>query len=40
LIRNQYGQPIWVCRGIETGQFADQYHCANKIQNDARWPGY
>lgn len=27
----------WVCRGKQTGQYADQWHCRNKLLYDA-WP--
>lgn len=30
---------VWACRGVQTGQFADSYHCAGKPQTDERWPG-
>ena len=33
------GQHVYVCRGVQTGQFAEYEHCAGKSQNDDRWPG-
>lgn len=36
---NGYHQLVWACRGVQTGQFADEYHCAGKLQTDNRWPG-
>lgn len=35
---NQYGTLIWRCRGIQTAQFAEDYHCAGDLQTDIRWP--
>lgn len=35
-----YGTTQWVCRGMQTGQYADQSLCANKIRMDTTWPGY
>lgn len=35
---NQYRQLVWACRGVQTGQFADNWHCAGKAQIDWRWP--
>jgi hypothetical protein len=35
----QQGSLVWACRGIQTGQFADQSKCAYKAQTDFRWPG-
>ncbi|RZI80860.1 MAG: hypothetical protein EOP38_21150 [Rubrivivax sp.] len=32
-------QLVWACRGVQTGEFADQYRCAGKSQSDHRWPG-
>ena len=40
LIRNQYGQPVWMCRGVQTGEFADMRYCSGKPMTDSRWPGY
>ena len=31
---------VWVCRGIQTGQYSDQSVCAGKVQTDWKWPGY
>ena len=36
---NQYGQLVWACRGIQTGQFAELHHCAYDVKVDTRWPG-
>ncbi len=33
------GQLQWECRGVQTGQFAQAYHCAGLPMTDARWPG-
>lgn len=33
------GQLVWVCRGAQSGQFAQVERCAYKPQNDYRWPG-
>ena len=35
---NQNHQLVWACRGVQTGRFADQYHCNGKPQTDLRWP--
>ncbi|WP_320249093.1 hypothetical protein [Mesorhizobium vachelliae] len=35
---NQYGQLVWVCRDIATGQFVDYVNCYGKAQTDWRWP--
>lgn len=35
---NQYGQLVWACREIGTGQFTYEYNCSGKIQSDWRWP--
>jgi hypothetical protein len=37
--QNQYGQRVTQCRGVQTGQFAENWHCSGKLQNDLRWPG-
>lgn len=29
---------VWACRGVQTGQFAEQWHCNGKAQTDWRWP--
>lgn len=40
LINNSAGfGSIWVCRGVQTGQFSDQQKCAGRLMNDGRWPG-
>jgi hypothetical protein len=38
--RNSYGTLEWACRGVQTGQFADAYHCAGQLKVDTTWPGY
>jgi len=32
------GALVWVCRGLQTGQFAEPYRCQYKMQTDWRWP--
>lgn len=40
LINNPSGfGSIWVCRGVQTGQFSEQHLCAGRLMNDGRWPG-
>jgi hypothetical protein len=34
-----YGGAQWVCRGVQTAQYADQWRCASKLKTDYRWPG-
>lgn len=29
---------VWACRGVQTGQFAEQSNCAYKVKVDFRWP--
>jgi hypothetical protein len=29
---------VWVCRGMQTGQFADLDRCRYKAQHDNTWP--
>lgn len=29
----------WVCRGEQTGKYADLYKCNGKLKVDSRWPG-
>lgn len=36
---NQFMQAVWVCRGEQTGQYAELYRCSGKPQSDYRWPG-
>lgn len=33
------GSLVWACRGVQTGQFAEQSRCQHKYQVDYRWPG-
>ncbi|WP_313632520.1 hypothetical protein [Massilia timonae] len=40
LQRGGYNNLVWVCRGRQTGQYADQSRCAYKYQADNTWPGY
>lgn len=40
LQRGSYNSLVWVCRGRQTGQYADQSRCAYKYQADNTWPGY
>jgi len=35
---NQYGQLVTYCRGVQTGQFSDNWHCNGLPVTDARWP--
>lgn len=36
---NEQGQLAAYCRGVQTGQFADEWHCNGLPVTDARWPG-
>jgi hypothetical protein len=36
---NQYGQLVWACRDISSGQFTYQSECYGMAQTDYRWPG-
>lgn len=38
LVYLQYNQPVWHCRGIQTGQYAHESKCAYKAKNDSQWP--
>ena len=29
----------WVCRGIQTGRYAELENCAYDLKDDDRWPG-
>lgn len=40
LQRGSNGALVWVCRGIQSGQYAQQSKCQYKWQNDSQWPGY
>ncbi len=33
------GNYVWVCRGVQTGQFAEYAHCDGDLKVDDRWPG-
>jgi hypothetical protein len=35
---NKSYQLVWMCRGKQTGQFADNSKCLYKPQNDFTWP--
>lgn len=35
---NAQYQLVWACRGVQTGQFSEQYHCQGKSQSDWKWP--
>lgn len=35
---NSDGVLVWACRGVQTTQFAEQWHCIGKPQTDLRWP--
>ena len=35
---DQYGNLVWHCREIYTGQFADNFRFAGLTYSDARWP--
>jgi len=35
---DQYYNLVWRCRGMQTGQFANDYQCASKIKSDFTWP--
>jgi hypothetical protein len=37
--RDQYGRLVWRCRGIQTGQFANDSQCRGNSRIDDRWPG-
>ena len=37
MFRDQYGRKVWRCRGINTGQFADDVKCSS-YKNDDKWP--
>lgn len=39
LFRDQYGYRQWACRGMQTGQFAEEYKCASQLKADFTWPG-
>ena len=35
---DRYGSLVWMCRGVQTGQFADEEKCDGEYQTDRRWP--
>jgi hypothetical protein len=36
--RNQQGDLVWACRGVQTGKFSEDNRCARKLKTDFRWP--
>lgn len=36
---NALMQPVWACRGVQTGQFAVEQRCIGKLKLDWKWPG-
>jgi hypothetical protein len=34
----QYNNPVWQCRGIQTGQYAHESKCAYLAKVDNQWP--
>jgi len=34
----QPGNNTWVCRGVQTGQYADLDNCDYDVKDDDRWP--
>ena len=32
------GYLVWACRGMQTGQFAEEWHCSPKVKTDYAWP--
>lgn len=39
LQNSDQGVPVWVCRGVQTGQYAELWRCAGLAKTDLRWPG-
>jgi hypothetical protein len=35
---DQYGNLVWMCRGVQTAQFVELSRCSDKYQTDTRWP--
>lgn len=35
---DRYGTLVWMCRGVQTGQFAEDDKCDGNYQTDRRWP--
>ncbi len=35
---NEYRQLVWMCRGVQTGQFSPSEKCQYKFKTDSRWP--
>ena len=36
---DENGRWVWACRGVQTGQFADDHYCRGLVRIDGRWPG-
>ena len=36
---NQYGQIVWACREVASGQFTYDHNCFGQSKTDWRWPG-
>lgn len=32
------GQSVWMCRGVQSGEYAADRQCALKLKTDLRWP--
>jgi len=39
LINDPNGGIVWVCRGVQSGQFAEDARCFGKPYLDRQWPG-
>lgn len=39
LQHNQYGQLVWACRDVASGQYTYTEYCQGKLQADTKWPG-
>jgi len=37
--RDQYGNLVWACRGMQTGQFSFLVRCRDRPRHDLTWPG-
>lgn len=35
---DEYGNLVWACRGVQTGQFAEAFRCQFDVKDDYRWP--
>ena len=38
--RDGGGHLVWLCRGVQTGQFAEDARCLGRAKIDFRWPGH